>query len=276
MAHIDIVYNKLVKTILNDGFSYLDASRDNIRMLQIPSYTLEINMTKGFPLLTTKKIYWKAVIHELIWMLSGSTNIDYLINNNIKIWTEDAYNYSKSSYVGRIYGAQWRSWTSSNGPINQVKNLLTSLKSGGLYNRRQIVTAWNPAELDKMALPPCHWAFEVLPTKEGFAIKWHQRSCDTFLGIPFDIALYATLGELIQRETSIPFIKLIGDLSNVHFYEPHIDLIKQQLLRDPIENEAFLNIAEEANFNNLNIKDFQVVTYNPHNTIKGKLYTKIN
>lgn len=276
MTHVDVVYNKLAKTILTDGFSYLDKSRDNIEMLEIPSYTLDIDITQGFPLITTKQIYWKLIAHELIWMLSGSTNIDYLIDNNVNIWTEDVFNYSKSTYAGRIYGAQWRSWTSKDGPIDQVKNLVQSIKAGNLHNRRQLVTAWNPAELHEMVLPPCHWAFQVIPTAEGFGIKWHQRSCDTFLGIPFDIGLYAFLGKLLERELRIPFTRLIGDLSCVHFYSPHIPLIEEQLAREGRFMESTLSIANGAKFENLKIEDFVISNYKPHKPIKAKLYTKIN
>jgi len=276
MAHIDEVYNKLAKAVLKDGFSYLDKSRGNIEMLQIPHYTLDIDMLQGFPLLTTKRIFWKACVHELIWMLSGEDNIDYLLANKVNIWTKDAYDFSKSSYVGRIYGVQWRHWTTGNKvTLDQIKGLIESLKNGDLYNRRHIVNAWNPAELHDMALPPCHWSFEIIPTGlDSFAIKWHQRSCDTMLGIPFDIALYATLGRLIEHETGLQFTRLIGDLSNVHFYGPHIPLIKEQLKREPMPDEADLCISSSADFNNLNIEDFKLIGYLSHSAIKAELFTK--
>lgn len=273
MAHVDQKYNKLALAVLNDGYAYNDKSRNNIELQQIPTYLLDIDMTKGFPLLTTKKIYWKTIVHELIWMLSGSENIDYLIANKVNIWTEDVFNYSSGTHAGRIYGAQWRYWTGPGGPIDQVRRLIAESKKD-LYTRRHLVTAWNPAELDKMALPPCHWAFEILPTKKGFGIKWHQRSCDTFLGIPFDIGLYATLGSLLSREINVPFTRLWGDLSCVHFYGPHIELIQKQLLVDQDQNECQLSLNPEADFDNLHIDDFTIINYNPAAPIKGKLFTK--
>ena len=280
MAHIDTVYNGMVETLLREGFRYADKSRANIGMLEIPHYVLDIDITQGFPLLTTKKIYWKSFIHELIWMLSGVDNIDYLQENGVKIWDQDAYNFSGGSYVGRIYGAQWRSWGGNPLAGDQITKLIKGINRGDLYNRRQIVTAWNPAELDDMALPPCHWAFQVFPTKFGFGIKWMQRSCDAFLGIPFDIGLYAALGKLIENETDIPFTRLIGDLTCVHLYEPHIPLAEMQIARPPIVNEAKLKIYGSGLFNqarpdNLSINNFRVANYLHHEPIKAKMYAKV-
>lgn len=281
VAHIDLVYNKLVKAVLVDGFNYLDSSRNNIQMLQIPNYQLVIDMQQGFPLLTTKRIYWKAFSHELIWMLSGSTSIDYLVANDVGIWDKDAANFNKGDahYVGRIYGAQWRTWQSFDKwglhRLDQIQQLIRGLKID-LYSRRHIVTAWNPGELGEMALPPCHWAFEVLPCKGGFALKWHQRSCDLMLGIPFDIGLYALLGKLIEKEIGIEFITLIGNLSNIHFYGPHISLAAQQITRYPSQLRTDLILRESANIFNLNIKDIDMTQYEPHPPIKAELYSKIN
>lgn len=289
MAHVDNQYKALVEAVLRDGFYYSDRSRANIRMLQIPSYQLEIDMLAGFPLLTTKKIFWKSFAHELIWMLSGSTNIEYLQDNGVKIWDKDAANFKQGSdlYVGRIYGAQWRSWAGGRVYpfergiyIDQIRELIRGLKND-FYNRRHIVTAWNPAELSDMALPPCHWSFEVLPclipntATIGFKLKWHQRSCDLFLGIPFDIGLYALLAKLISKEIGIPCVGLIGDLSNVHFYEPHIILAQEQITRQPRLYEARLTIRPEADMFNLSINDLIIENYASHPAIKAELYAKV-
>ena len=280
MAHVDKVYNNMVGTLLREGFRYNDKSRANIGMLEIPHYVLDIDITQGFPLLTTKQIFWKSFIHELIWMLSGSDNIDYLQKNGVKIWDQDANNFSGGSYVGRIYGAQWRGFKGEHKTVDQISRLIGKLQlQNDLHNRRHIVTAWNPTELDNMALPPCHWAFQVVPTARGFGIKWFQRSSDVFLGVPFDIGLYATLGKIIENQTSVPFTRLIGDLSCVHFYEPHIELAKKQMTRRPFKQKAELNIVTRElfhiGFDRLRIENFEVVNYKHHKPIKAKMYAKV-
>lgn len=265
MAHIDLLYNNMVEELLSEGHHYLDKSRDKY-ILEIPHHTLDIDVTRGYPLLTTKQVYWKSVIHELLWFLSGSEETTYLQKHGVKIWDKDA----PDGKVGRIYGPQWRGFQG----VDQIKSLVRSLQNMELFNRRQIVTAWNPAELDKMVLPPCHWAFQVFPTKEGFGLKWHQRSCDVFLGIPFNIASYATLGKMLEREIGRPFTRLIGDLSCVHLYGPHIELAKEQLSRKPIENEAELEIEGYWDMLRLRIDDFRVKNYRHHKPIKAEMYAK--
>jgi len=276
MAHVDLIYNKLVRAVLKDGFSYFDASRANIEMLQIPDYKLVIDMREGFPLITTKRIYWKSIAHELIWMLSGSSSIKYLNDNGVYIWDKDAANFGQgdSQFVGRIYGAQWRSWSSTYIFIDQIKQLITGLRTN-LHSRRHIVTAWNPAELNQMALPPCHWSFEIIPEKDGFMLKWHQRSCDVMLGIPFDIGLYALLGKLIEKEIDLPFNTLVGDLSNVHFYGPHIQLAKEQIKRTPLEQKTQLILANYTSINNIHIDYIDMLHYEYHEPIKAELFAKI-
>tara|TARA_R110000787_G_scaffold97665_2_gene201293 strand:+ start:1781 stop:2626 length:846 start_codon:yes stop_codon:yes gene_type:complete len=279
MAHIDSEYNKLCLKILADGFWYADKSRANMLMIQIPTYNFEIDMDQGFPLITTKKIFWRSVAHELIWFLRGDDNIDYLQKNGVRIWNQDAENFSGGSYVGRIYGPQWRSWSASKDSgmlsIDQIKNLIHGLKTD-LYNRRHIVTAWNPAELSQMALPPCHWSFEVIPMGfKNFALKWHQRSVDTFLGLPFDIASYAMLGQIIAKLTGLKFKKLIGDLSNIHFYEPHIKLVKKQLDRSPIDQKTEFDICVGSGIQDLHIDNFNINNYSFSPAIKAKMYAKI-
>lgn len=245
-------YKELLTRILKskESYTYLDKKRD-VLCKQIDSHTLDIDLTKGFPAINLKKLYWRGVVGELIWFLRGDTNIKYLVDNNINIWNKDAFNHSSKhtkwnsmnnfikevsqkggSYhgeLGRIYGAQWRNWSGQHeigeltgniyhNYIDQISNLITNLKEQPM-SRRHIVTAWNPAELDDMALPPCHWSFEIIvkplddiicvdgitkastcnhlmcnkdpkfcsadfgsATNYGFTLKWHQRSVDTFLG----------------------------------------------------------------------------------------------
>lgn len=294
MAIIDRGYHKLLQNIINQGFTYEDLNRKEVNRIQIPSYTFTHDFKDGFPAITTKKLYWKGVVGELIWFLRGDTNIKYLVDNNINIWNKDTYNYYKRfysgagevklltfeewfeerhsfmevGYLGRIYGAQWRDWTNpyESNSLDQISSLIKELKENPT-GTKHIVTAWNPAELNNMALPPCHWSFEVLvepisfkervkiclgkyPSyseneivfklndnvllceKYQFTLKWHQRSVDTFLGLPFNIASYALLAQIIGKMTNMIPKSIIGDLSNVHIYEPHLEAVKAQLNRD--------------------------------------------
>ena len=358
MATIDIEYRKLCNKILNEGYTYLDESR-GINCKQISSYTFELkHIYKEFPLLTTKKMFTRGIVGELIWFLRGDSNIKYLNDHGIKIWNKDAYNWHKKMYpdtlmtqenfgqqvlslqnyfdenyydlgdVGRNYGVQWRSWLGYDGggqeELDQISNLIQNLISKPM-GRRHIVTAWNPAELDQTALPPCHWAFEIIPyplttsqrlqllpisdvdpldetitvnlskvPKYAFDLKWHQRSVDTFLGLPFNITSYALLMRIIGEFTDMLPNNLIGDLSNVHFYEPHIELVTEQLQvthdQHPAVNfnfsdrlkhyfEAYRNSELSDNgsnldfiFNKFKIEDFEFKDYTSFDTIKAEMY----
>ena len=351
MAKIDHTYHNLLEKIFKEGYDYKDESRD-VMCKQISSYEFRHNIRKdGFPAITTKKLYWKGVVGELIWFLRGDTNIKYLIDNNIHIWDKDAYNFTKKHYqdldvwsqkfdfiengvkkkttgngfkfgeLGRVYGAQWRkfgkySYDIENGydkQIDQISDLIQNLMQNPM-SRRHIVTAWNPAELDQMALPPCHWAFEILPRplsleerrnitptfynnrnevgldalnipKYTFDLKFHMRSVDTFLGLPFNIASYALLMEIISQMTNMIPNELIGDLSNVHIYHPHIDAVKTQLKNDINKyNTSNLDISNVVNiditkyWNNLDmftkrleIKDFKLENYESYPAITAEM-----
>lgn len=278
MAHIDEVYNAMVHSILDEGYWYKDKSRGDMLMKEIPSYTLDIDMLQGFPLLTTKRVYWKAVLHELIWFLTGVEDIRYLQDNGVHIWDKDVANFDteEGTHAGRVYGPQWRDWQVGDGhqSIDQIQELIEGMKDN-IHNRRLMVTAWNPAEMDLMALPPCHYGFQIIPTKGGFGLKWNQRSCDTFLGIPFNIASYAALGRLLEEETGIKFTRLIGNLSCVHIYGPHIELIEEQMARRPKRERTRLHLTKGTGVDNLVYDDFRLCGYNPHEAIKGEMYAKV-
>lgn len=287
MAQIDKQYNNLLQTILDKGRWYNDPNREGVRRLQIPRYNFEYDLKKGFPILTTKKINFKNIVGELLWFLRGDTNIKYLVDNGINIWNKDAYNYYLSKNkdklsleefiedvkantpgidgdLGRIYGAQWRNWESfkeeDNGLLgvikyakhtDQISNLIKNLKEKPLATDH-IVTAWNPAELDEMALPPCHKGFQLMVyeltplecakyadkskvpykgPKYGFDLVWEQRSVDTFLGLPYNIASYALLAHIIGKMVNMVPGKIYGDLRNVHLYDNSIEAAKKQLMR---------------------------------------------
>jgi thymidylate synthase len=286
MAAIDVIYKELAETIISDGFRYFDTTRNGVAMRQIPHYQIDYDMAQGFPLLTTKRIHWKMVAAELLWMISGSQNLLALHGENVHIWDKDAANFEGAEYpghVGRIYGAQWRSWSPSIHSrdglyVDQLDKAIQTLKHNP-FNRRIIVNAWNPGELDLMALPPCHWAFEIIPYRElsqiKFCIKWHQRSVDTFLGLPFDIASYALLGSMIEKVTGYKFTRLIGDLSNVHFYEPHLGAVSTQLERDPTVYEApELVLADRSNIDDFCMGDTYIRLYGHYASLPAELFTQ--
>lgn len=343
MAAVDIEYHGLLNQILSRGFDYEDPNRKGVIRKQITSYTFEADIDQlGFPALTTKKLYWKGVVGELLWFLRGSSDIRELWKDNIHIWDKDWHNHSSKNHyisssalnhsVGRIYGAQWRKWYKYTTQdyderdkclydrkvyLDQISNLIEGLKKTPM-GTRHIVTAWNPAELDNMALPPCHWSFEILVQplspveivdqakkdglwrdsfktfeegskqqnkfkRYGFTLKWHQRSVDTFLGLPFNIASYGLLAHIIGAATNMKPLKLIGDLSNVHIYEPHLNQVKTQLSRSvgefqkttlKISNNA-KKILKQNNINEaipqLEIKDFTLPDYKSYPAIKAEM-----
>ena len=335
MSKIDFIYHDLSKAIIDYGYWYKDDSRDK-RCKQISSAAIQIPLDK-FPLLTTKKMFTKGIVGELIWFLRGESNIQYLNDNGIHIWDDDADNFSDDGNVGRNYGVQWRDWSktcvsgdsccSGEEPLDQIFNLIQNLKRKPI-GRRHIVTAWNPAELGMTALPPCHWAWEVIPRplfdwekekmaeskiieldlkrseiKEfidnvdnvpqyGFDLKWHQRSVDTFLGLPFNIASYALLAKIIEKLTGYIALNIVGDLSNIHFYEPHIEIVTEQLQRDPLLHEGCnLQFSERFNesiseyhkgrlvlddvINSLEIDDFIFENYQSFDKLKADMYAPI-
>jgi len=306
MAKIDVIYHNIASAIIDYGYWYTDTSR-NIRCKQLSHITIEVPLDE-FPLMTTKKMFSKGIIGELIWFLRGSDNIQYLNDNGIHIWDDDAENFSDEGNVGRNYGVQWRDWSDAYKTgvgIDQISALIKNLKAKPI-NRRNIVTAWNPAEIEMTALPPCHWAFEVIPRplfqyeknkygleKEfGFDLKWHQRSVDTFLGLPFNIASYALLAKIIEKLTGYIALNIVGDLSNIHFYEPHIEIVTEQLQRDPLLHEGCnLQFSERFNesiseyhkgrlvlddvINSLEIDDFIFENYQSFDKLKADMYAPI-
>jgi thymidylate synthase len=295
-----------------DGYRYEDPNRKGVFRREIASYTFEHEFRNGFPAITTKKLYWKGIVGELLWFLEGDTNIKYLQDNNIHIWDKDAENYNEDGDLGRVYGAQWRNWSEEGWDdsivgIDQISNLINGLKNNPM-GTKHIVTAWNPAELDDMALPPCHWSFEILvePTEEyqrgtsfsggiidfskepsftktwekpkyQFTLKWHQRSVDTFLGLPFNIASYALLAQMIGNATNMIPKGIIGDLSNVHIYEPHLEQVKKQLQNDELKYESHATklimpeITTVDGYSKYNLEDFKLEGYESYPAIPAEM-----
>lgn len=414
MSKVTILYHQLAKAILETGYEYTTDNRPDIPCKQISSVNLEIPLNE-FPLLTTKKMFTKGIVAELLWFLKGDSHVSTLNQQGVTIWNKDTYSFYLKCYekwplgkeklsfeqweekqktskpthsgdAGRHYGQQWRNWQGGpeiftiniealplqldqettkrlmkemhNTPfipfddtqnvtpimrkVDQIEVLLDGLRKPNPLNRRHIVTAWNPAELSETALPPCHWAFEILPRpltdsmridhsggdkeyletlwkeavvrndeeakitlekelahvpKWGFTLKWHQRSVDTFLGLPFNIASYALLALIIGSITDMVPLNIIGDLSNVHFYtkpensesESHIELVKQQLMNNPaaFPGPGFefstnymgwlaLYKKGEISFDDfldqLSIDDFMFKNYQSFPPLKGDMY----
>lgn len=340
MNNLDKQYQELLKTILEYGVDKKDRTGTGTK--SIFGYTVRHNMKNGFPLLTTKKMYWKGIVTELLWFLRGDTNIRYLVDNDCHIWDGDAYKAYQSGFkekhylkptstkeefieriktddefakkwgdLGPVYGKQWRDWqgfrqgwnsmadTEYSGKFNtkgtdQIKNLIEQLQTNP-DSRRLMVNAWNVGDLDKMTLPPCHYGFQVYTRELTFeerqelcehdvdshikldslrvpkrmlSLMWNQRSVDTFLGLPFNIASYGLLLKLISQEVNMVPGELIGNLGDVHLYNNHIEQAKEQLTKEPME-------LPKVKLGNLDLllgyAEVSLEDYNSHSPIKAPL-----
>ena len=273
MNILDKQYQNLLQTILDFGVEKKDRTGTGTK--SIFGYTIRHNMKEGFPALTTKKLAWKQVVSELLWFLTGQTNIAFLHKHNNHIWDGD---YEKSGRtdgdLGPIYGKQWRKWDGKNGRIDQIDDLVRELKTNP-DSRRLMVSAWNVGELDQMVLPPCHYGFQVWTREEDgkryISLMWNQRSVDTFLGLPFNIASYALLLQIIANEVNMIPDELIGNLGDTHLYLNHIEQAKEQIGRTSFE---LPQLKTEAKMDGIccNVPDdFILEGYQYHPTIKAPL-----
>ena len=220
-------YLDLMQKVLNEGQKKSD--RTGTGTLSIFGHQMEFDLSNGFPLVTTKKVHLKSIVHELIWFLQGSTNISYLKENGVSIWDEWA---DEKGDLGPVYGAQWRSWPDgNNGTIDQIQNLIQGIKTNP-DSRRHIVSAWNPALVDEMALPPCHSLFQFYVVNEELSCQLYQRSADIFLGVPFNIASYALLTHMVAHVCNLKAGKFVHTFGDAHLYLNHLDQAKLQLSRD--------------------------------------------
>jgi thymidylate synthase len=252
--------------ILDNGIDRSDRTGTGTR--SVFGYQLRFNLQEGFPLLTTKKVYWKGIVYELLWFLKGDTNIKYLNDNNVHIWDEWA---DQNGNLGKVYGHQWRSWGKQNGDtVDQIANLIEQIKDNP-YSRRLIVNAWNVGELSEMALPPCHLLFQFYVADGKLSCQLYQRSCDTFLGVPFNIASYSLLTHLIAQITDLEVGDFIWTGGDVHIYHNHFEQVKKQLAREtrPLP-EVKLN-PEIKDIFKFNYQDIKLLGYDPHPVIKGKV-----
>lgn len=255
-------YLDILRDIMENG---QDAdNRTGIYARKVFGRQMRFDLSKGFPLVTTKKTYLRAIIHELIWLISGNTNIKYLHDNNVTIWDEWA---DKNGDLGPVYGHQWRNFNSQG--IDQIKDVIERIKKNP-QDRRLIVTAWNPAQIDQMALPPCHCFFQFDVTPDGkLNCMLYQRSCDMFLGVPFNIASYSLLTMMIAQVCGLQPGEFVHTLGNAHIYSNHFEQVKLQLSREPYPLPTMKINPEVKDIDDFKFEDFELVDYQCHPTIKG-------
>ncbi|PWA13264.1 thymidylate synthase [Pueribacillus theae] len=259
-------YLELCQHILEHGTEKSD--RTGTGTISIFGYQMRFNLADGFPLLTTKKLHTKSIIHELLWFLKGDTNIQYLNENGVKIWNEWA---DENGDLGPVYGYQWRSWPDGNGgTIDQIKEVVHQIKHNP-DSRRLIVSAWNVADVGKMALPPCHCLFQFYVADGKLSCQLYQRSADVFLGVPFNIASYSLLTMMIAQVCGLKPGEFVHSFGDTHIYTNHIKQVKLQLTREP-RPLPILKINPDVNsIFDFKYEDFEIVDYNPHPHIKGEV-----
>jgi thymidylate synthase len=257
-------YLDLLRHVLTHGARKSD--RTGTGTLSVFGYQMRFDLARGFPLLTTKKIHTRSVIHELLWFLRGETNIRYLKENKVTIWDEWA---DENGELGPIYGYQWRSWPAPDGRhIDQISQAVDQIKRHP-DSRRIIVSAWNVAEIDKMALPPCHTLFQFYVADKKLSCQLYQRSADIFLGVPFNIASYALLTLMMAQVTGLKPGDFVHTLGDAHLYLNHLEQVNLQLTRDPRPLPAMrLNPAPTSLFDFV-YEDFELLNYDPHPAIKA-------
>jgi len=256
----------LCQRILNEGHEKAD--RTGTGTISIFGHQMRFSLQEGFPLLTTKKLHVRSIIHELIWFLRGETNIRYLKENGVSIWDEWA---DEEGNLGPIYGHQWRSWPGKSGEtIDQIAQVVEEIRKNP-NSRRLVVTAWNPADIPEMALPPCHCLFQFYVQDGRLSCQLYQRSGDVFLGVPFNIASYALLTHMIAHVTGLQVGDFIHTLGDAHIYLNHLDQVRLQITRDPRPLPKLVIHRQVDNLFDFKYEDFSIVDYHPHPHIKGEV-----
>ena len=262
-----LTYLNLLQTVLRQG--ELKGNRTGIDTLSVFGHQMRFSLSDQFPLLTTKKVHFKSLVHELLWFLRGDTNVGYLKDHNVRIWNEWA---NESGDLGRIYGAQWRSWQTPDGKsIDQITQLVENLKTDP-FSRRHLVVAFNPGELDKMALPPCHAFFQFYVSRDKkLSCQLYQRSADVFLGVPFNIASYALLTYMLAQVTGLVPHEFIHTLGDAHIYTNHIQQVETQLKRQPRALPKIKLNSEVKDIFSFTYDDFEILNYKPHDKISAEV-----
>lgn len=259
-------YHDLMKTVLETGVAKED--RTGTGTLSVFGYQMRFNLQEGFPLLTTKKLHTRSIFHELLWFLKGDTNIRYLKDNKVTIWDEWA---DENGNLGPVYGKQWRSWETADGrTIDQITNVIEQIKKNP-DSRRLLVIAFNPGDVEKMALPPCHAFFQFYVANGKLSCQLYQRSADIFLGVPFNIASYALLTHMIAQVCNLEVGDFVHTLGDAHLYSNHLDQTRLQLTRDfrPLP-QLKLN-PNVKNIFDFTYEDIEIVGYDPHPAIKAEV-----
>ena len=259
-------YHDLLEHILENGVKKED--RTGTGTISVFGYQMRFDLNEGFPCITTKKLHLRSIIHELLWFLKGETNIQYLKENNVSIWDEWA---DENGNLGPVYGSQWRSWPTADGRhIDQIKQVIDQLKNNP-DSRRIIVSAWNVGEIEKMALPPCHAFFQFYVAEGRLSCQLYQRSADTFLGVPFNIASYALLTMMLAQVCDLKPGNFVHTLGDAHLYSNHLEQAKLQLTRDFRPLPQMKINPDVKDLFDFKFEDFELVNYDPHPHIKAEV-----
>lgn len=257
-------YLDLCKHVLEHGTKKED--RTGTGTISTFGYQMRFDLKEGFPLLTTKKLHVKSIIHELLWFLKGDTNVEYLQENGVRIWNEWA---DENGELGPVYGHQWRSWSGADGEtIDQITKLIDTIKNNP-DSRRMIVSAWNVADVDHMALPPCHCLFQFYVAEGKLSCQLYQRSADVFLGVPFNIASYALLTMMVAQVCDLEVGEFVHTFGDVHIYQNHLDQVNLQLSRETRSLPSLSINPEVKDIFGFKFEDFNLGEYDPHPHIKG-------
>lgn len=259
-------YETLLEHVYKTGVDKND--RTGVGTRSVFGYQMRFNLAEGFPLVTTKKLHIRSIVHELLWFLSGSSNIKYLHDNGVSIWDEWA---DENGDLGPVYGVQWRSWPAADGrKIDQITNLVEGIKKNP-DSRRHLVVAWNPAEVDKMALPPCHCLFQFYVANGKLSCQLYQRSCDFFLGVPFNIASYSLLTHMIAQQCDLDVGDFVWTGGDCHIYKNHFEQVELQLSRTPRAYPKLVIGRKPASIFDYKFEDFVIEGYDPWPHIKAPI-----
>ena len=260
---IEHQYEDLMRHVFFHGVNKSDRTGTGTR--SVFGYQMRFNLQNGFPLVTTKKLHLRSIIHELLWFLKGDSNIRYLHENGVTIWDEWA---DENGDLGPVYGVQWRNWRGADKNVDQIAELVHTIKTNP-DSRRMIVTAWNVAELDKMALPPCHMMFQVYVADGKLSCQLYQRSCDIFLGVPFNIASYSLLTHMLAQQCDLGVGDFVWTGGDCHLYNNHFDQVRLQLSREPRPYPKLVIKRKPDSIFDYKFEDFEIVGYDPHPAIKA-------